>query len=234
MKKLKRNDVICGYRANTIREFLNQTFSWDDSTGTKRFDAVAEHYFNKNAKAVEAEMVARGWIIYEERNRHGEREPPVALTQLGKQSRAASFAHRIPRARGEAIVAGLIERANSINARSELLYWVTELRIFGSMLDPAADTVGDVDVMYALARKSPPEGMQWVEWNRQRAEASGRMSLSFIDEIYFGYHEVKKLLKARLAHLSLHAIDEELDTPYNTIFTFKPDPERVFKPSIGK
>jgi hypothetical protein len=60
----------------------------------------------------------------------------MILTQTGKQSRIVSLNKRFSRADGEAMVAELAERAKAINARDDRLCGISELRLFGSMLDP--------------------------------------------------------------------------------------------------
>jgi hypothetical protein len=69
------------------------------------------------------------------------------------------------------------ERAKAINARDDLLCGISELRLYGSMLDPKVETVGDVDVAYELFYKQPPPGKRRSEWHIERAEQSGRKPL---------------------------------------------------------
>jgi hypothetical protein len=71
--------------------------------------------------------------------------------------------------------------------------------------------VGDVDVAVELGRRKPPLGQNglardWVEWNIERFEASGRTSGCFLDRICYGDFEVMRLLKSRVASLSLHTL----------------------------
>jgi hypothetical protein len=44
---------------------------------------------------------------------------------------------RFPRAKGEAVLKAVIERAHQINANPELCCYIKQLRLFGSMLDPS-------------------------------------------------------------------------------------------------
>jgi hypothetical protein len=129
--------------------------------------------------------------------------PIVSLTQAGKQSRIASLTKRFPRAAGEVVVAEVVERAKAINGRDDLLCGVSELRLFGSMLDPKAETVGDVDVAYKLHNKTPPPGKKRTEWHVERAEQAGRGHIYWGDRIRYGAIEVTLLLKARKQRLSL-------------------------------
>jgi hypothetical protein len=214
-KKLDRNDVICGFPAKKIREFLGGTegaFRFEDHCEPDSLVDIAKDHFGDDAKAVLAELFKRGWMIKTKVNAEVAADcgiklntPIVALTQVGMQSRIVSFTRRFSRADGEVVVAELIERAKAINANDDLLCGVAELRLFGSMLDPKAETVGDVDVALSLYRREPPAGLSWTQWNFQRADATGR-HLQFIERLCYGEGEVKKLLKARKARLSLQTM----------------------------
>jgi hypothetical protein len=214
-KKLDRSDVICGFSARKIRDFLGGTegaFRFEDHCEPDNLVDIAKDYFGDDATAVLAELFKRGWMIKTKVNAEVAADsgiklnaPIVALTQVGKQSRVVSFTRRFSRADGGVVVVELIERAKAINANDDLLCGVAELRLFGSMLDPKAETVGDVDVAFSLYRKKPPAGLNWSRWNFQRADATGR-HLQFIDRLCYGEGEVKKLLRARKPRLSLQTM----------------------------
>ncbi len=70
------------------------------------------------------------------------------------------------------------------------------------MLDPKAETVGDVDVAYGLFYKQPPLGKRRSEWHIERAKQSSR-NLQLCEMIDYGATEVERLLKARKWRLSL-------------------------------
>jgi hypothetical protein len=209
--KLDRSEIICGQSAKKIRDFLgnarNGAFYRNDRCDTVVLINFANDYFGGEAKAVLAELFKRGWMVRGDRD--GERDEPkkvatVSLTQSGKQSRVASLQKRIPRAVGEQIVTELIERARSINARDDLLFGVGELRLFGSMLDPEAVTVGDVDVAFELF------------FNKRPTDETG-------DQIKRAGKEVELLLKARKPRVSLQTMvrfeDLKPAPRYRVIFT---------------
>jgi hypothetical protein len=127
----------------------------------------------------------------------------VSLTQAGKQSRIARFNKPFPRDRGEIMITELVERATAINATDDLLLGISELRLFGSMLDPEVEMVGDVDVAFLLYRKEPPPSFKWVAWNIQRANQAGREYLQDNDKMHYGEIEVKRLLRAGKSRISL-------------------------------
>jgi hypothetical protein len=234
--KLDRNDLICGYPAKKIRDFLggtNGAFRSDDHCEPDDLDKIANDYFGDDAKAVMVALLKRGWIIKTKVDAEVAADtgmktnlPIVSLTQAGKQSRIALLTKRFSRADGEVIVAELIKRAHAINAQDELLCGVSELRLFGSMLDPKAETVGDVDVAYKLYDKPPPSGKKRYEWHVERAKQAGRGNMYWGDQMRYGAIEVRLLLKARKPRLSLQDMFrfEELQPVPKCKVIFKADP----------
>jgi len=65
--KLHRCDILHGYPAKKIRDFLGHgcdgAFSHRDYCEVETFFVVADDYFGCDAKAVTAELLERGWII---------------------------------------------------------------------------------------------------------------------------------------------------------------------------
>ena len=165
--KLDRSDILHGYPAKKIRDFLGHgrdgAFSYRDYCEVETFFGVADDYFGYDAKVVTAELLKRGWIIKGKGRdlkecTEDQNTAIMILTQIGKQSRIVSLNKRFSRAEGEAVVAELVERAKAINARDDLLCGISELRLYGSMLDPKVETVGDVDVAYELSTSSHHRG----------------------------------------------------------------------------
>jgi predicted nucleotidyltransferase len=88
--------------------------------------------------------------------------------------------NRIEREVAEAILQRLVERAGEINAEEKYVWRILRLEVFGSMLDPNAATVGDIDIAIetepkskkrgeyiALAKsawKRAPKGSQFWDW----------------------------------------------------------------------
>jgi hypothetical protein len=65
--KLDRSDVICGYPAKTIRDFLgggpHGAFRHSDHRKPDQLSEIAKRYFGKHAKAVLAALMKRGRMI---------------------------------------------------------------------------------------------------------------------------------------------------------------------------
>jgi hypothetical protein len=241
--RLDRRDRVAGHPIKKARDFLNYVFRDDEKNAAyvERMAADEAKWFGKDSPAVLGDLLARGWI------KKGERIPTLSvapleitatfeLTEIGKRARIAKLLAPCPRAKGEAIIAGLLKRVDEVNARSELMFFVEELRLFGSMIDPSVEMVGDVDVAVSLVRRKPPKGKGLVEWNEQRAVASGRSSLSFRDIICYGETEVRRLLKARVALLSLHDVSELelIGTKSETLFILEPGSIAKFERASGR
>ena len=92
----------------------------------------------------------------------------------GRQLAAANLTKRFSRAKADQEVADLIERANQINARDELVFYVHKIHAFGSYLTDIAD-VGDIDLVVELGGAGPA-GNSPTE-SHYRADNSGKPGL---------------------------------------------------------
>jgi len=74
--------------------------------------------------------------------------------------------------------------------------------MYGSMLDPKVETVGDVDVAYELFYKQPPPGKRRSEWHIE--ELSNLVGIfGFVKCSAMGPPRSSGCLKARKSRLSL-------------------------------
>lgn len=65
---------------------------------------------------------------------------------------------RIEREVAEAILQRLVERVGEINAEEKYAWRIVRLELFGSMLDPNATTVGDIDIAIEIEPKDKERG----------------------------------------------------------------------------
>jgi hypothetical protein len=211
---LDRKELIAGHPIRKIRDFLKNHFEYEiDVSSAKQ---LSDERFGSDSEAVLAELIKRGWLEKGERTWTPAVGPATVhatynRTDLGQRVAIAKLIAKFPRAKGEAVLKAVIERAHQINANPEVCSYIKQLRLFGSMLDPSIPMVGDVDVAVELGRRKPPLGANgvpcdWVEWNIARFEASGRTSGSYLDRICYGDFEVMRLLKSRVSGLSLHTL----------------------------
>lgn len=132
-----------------------------------------------------------------------------AVSETGTRFTNASMLKRINRAKVNKIIAGLLDRVKKINADNNLCHFINEIRVFGSAMDGKAESFGDIDICYVMARrKVPPDQKSWTDWNVARAHLSGRSNMQFMDELYYGRTEVMRMLKNRIPYISLHDLDD--------------------------
>jgi hypothetical protein len=213
---LDRKELIAGHPIKKVRDFLKNHFEYEIDVSFAQ-QLSAEHFGN-DSEAVLADLIKRGWLEKGQRTWTPAVGPATVhatynRTDLGQRVAIAKLIARFPRAKGDAVLEAVIERAHQINANLELCSYIRQLRLFGSMLDPSIPMVGDVDIAVELGRRKPPRGpngvaIDWVKWNIERFEASGRTGGSFLDRICFGDFEVMRLLKSRVAGLSLHTLED--------------------------
>ena len=134
------------------------------------------------------------------------------LTLLGSALCNATAAKPVSRSVAQRHLDQLISRAEAINESDQYLFWVDQLVLFGSFLDPAAEKVGDVDVAVGLTRREP-DGDLFAQKSRRRAEDSGRAFNTLIDLLGWSERELWLALKNRSAVLSLTSTrDRVLET----------------------
>ena len=193
--KVNTREAIAGQPIKKVRDVLRKM---RDGSWTR--EMLASEFGVNDASRIIAEMIKRDLL---EKSKGFDAGLRYKLGDAASRLSAVSFLRRIDRKRAEMVVSKLLRRVEQINANETLLMTVREIRAFGSFVT-GADDLGDVDVFYDLARKMPTKGMSFVEWNLKRAEDSGRESLSYIERLYFGGLEVKRLLKGGDPYLSLH------------------------------
>jgi len=143
------------------------------------------------------------------------------ITDKGHAVGMKTLVPRMSRAKAEALLKGALERIGNVNADPELLYWVTEARVFGSYLTDA-DDLGDLDLAIKLERKQI-EG-DWVKACHDVADKSGK-ALNFFQRLTYPETEVRRRIKNRSPRISLHGTDELDRNPAmggKTVYTFMP------------
>ncbi|MFC0340542.1 hypothetical protein [Paracoccus niistensis] len=80
-----------------------------------------------------------------------------SLTAHGSRLIADPMQERMNRAQATAILDKVLERIRRINAAPDRLVYVRDARLYGSLLDEAASSFGDVDIEITLCRRPLPE-----------------------------------------------------------------------------
>ena len=134
---------------------------------------------------------------------------------------------RMNRAKAEALLKDMLARVAEINAKAELLHWITEIRIFGSYLTDT-DDIGDLDVAIRLERHKV-DG-KWSKACNELADKSGK-TLYFLERLTYPKTELFRRIKNRSPYISLHEMAEleenrEQLGDGKTVYTFTPPQKR--------
>jgi predicted transcriptional regulator len=144
-----------------------------------------------------------------------------SVSETGTRFTNATMLKRIDRAKVNKLIAGLLERVKNINADNNLCNFINEIRLFGSAMDGKAESFGDVDVCYVMARrKVPPDLKSWTDWNIMRAKLSGRSNMLYFDELCYGDTEVMRMLKNGSPYISLHDLGDVIGIKADSIRLF--------------
>ena len=111
---------------------------------------------------------------------------------------------KVRRATAERALQEFLERCQQVRGRSDLLYRVGRVRLFGSMLTDAT-TVSDVDLVVELEPKEP-DHKKHVALERPQVDAeleNGRRFSNFSQQLCYPRDRVLLFLKARSRVLQL-------------------------------
>ena len=124
------------------------------------------------------------------------------LTSKGNAMRSARLVPNLNRAKADKLLADFLRSVEEVNARPDLLHWVTEVRVFGSYLTNS-DDLGEIDL--ALKKERRPASRSFTDAYPERL--------------------VALLLKGGSRYISLHGVaepDENSEFGGKTIYTFAP------------
>jgi hypothetical protein len=124
------------------------------------------------------------------------------LTSKGNAMRSARLVPNLNRAKADKLLADFLRSVEEVNARPDLLHWVTEVRVFGSYLTNS-DDLGEIDL--ALKKERRPASRSFTDAYPERL--------------------VALLLKGGSRYISLHGVaepDENSEFGGKTVYTFVP------------
>jgi hypothetical protein len=143
------------------------------------------------------------------------------VTDKGHAVGMKTLVPRMSRAKAEALLKEALDRIANVNADPELLFWVTEVRVFGSYLTDT-DDLGDLD----LAIKLEPRPVEnWTKACLDAADRSGKSFGNYLGRLTYPDVQVRRLIKGRSPRISLHGTDELDKNPAmggKTVYTFMP------------
>jgi hypothetical protein len=243
-RDLMRNLNVYRIDADTVLEFLNDEH-WRSTvdaackanpripkTLRQRCDADDRKNYSKiwrfkfkpikltEAERVFATLLDEGYLEPHEPE-HKLDKAKYQTSVKGRRLAAANLTPRFNRAKADNEVAALIARANEINTRDELVFFVHKITAFGSYLTESND-LGDIDLVAEVA----PRREQHTDESHYRADNSGK-TLDFMASLNYGDNEVLQLLRARKSRLSFNRHSTlKLETKFRVLFEWLPDAKR--------
>lgn len=124
----------------------------------------------------------------------------LQATVEGRRFANCSFARPISRKKADDTLAKVVDRATTLNQLTNTLYYVKRLAVFGSYLNPEAEKLSDLDILYWLAARPIDASMRHIprrELIINHAMSADRRFNHFMDVVFWGETEVLLRLKAR-------------------------------------
>jgi hypothetical protein len=225
--RVSKSDMICGIGAPAARQLMRAYFSQRpvevacDILGLGRDAALSRlcafetaGYIERSETAGTADDDDDWWITTTKGN---------ALAQV-------SFGKPVTRATATRLLAQVIDRARSYNADPARLLTITRVTVFGSYLDPAADTLGDLDLAVCTVRRDT-NGKRYVDTVLAYARASGRRFGTFHDQLFWPFRELLMILKNRSTAISITDEDiSQITDRFKIVYTVADDPEAIPSP----
>ncbi len=151
-------------------------------------------------------------------------------TVKGNALANASFGKPVSRATATRLLAEVIERARSYNADPARLLTITEIAVFGSYLDPAADPLGDLDLAVSTVHRDTGRE-RYVDKVLEYARTSGRNFGTFHDRLFWPGRELRMILKNRSSAISITDEDiRELTDRFEVAYAVGDDPDAIQPP----
>jgi hypothetical protein len=126
-------------------------------------------------------------------------------TLAGGALTMASFLRPITRAKADALLAGVLERAAAYNSDDTKPYRITEIAVFGSYIRPDVTDFGDLDLAVTFGPRRPDSDS--TDALLAHAHASGRRFNTFLDRLFFSREELLRTLRARSGYINVHIED---------------------------
>jgi hypothetical protein len=205
---IARDQIIAGWPADKLRDLMRELRSCAMSA-----KVLATRLSEDDPEATVARLNESGLVEvhggigrYEISEEEDELAATLYTTSLaGNALSKARIGKPMPRARADALLAGLLERIEAENADPDRLFDIESVLVFGSYADPDNDLVGDVDAQVLYHRRY--DGDEQVQRNNEllrRREAEGRSTPStFVHRLFFAETEMQRRLRARQARLDI-------------------------------
>jgi hypothetical protein len=228
--RISKSDTFCGLPAETARK-LTRAYSRHHNAS----EAACLLGFDVNAAAEQLQAFESGGFLVKrldaprEDGAWDDPGPWWRTTILGSALAQASFARPITRSTAERLLAEATGRVRRYNADATRLLTVTQLVVFGSFLDPAANDFGDLDLGISVVRRES-DGDRFVNAVIAYSAASGRRFDRWVDQLFWPLRELLMIVKNRSSAISI--TDEDvirLTDRFEIVYTVATDPD-AFQP----
>jgi hypothetical protein len=215
-------DAACKINPRIPRTLRQRSDADDHKQNCKIWGFKFEPIKLAEAERVFAALLAEGYLEPNEPE-HEHDKGKYRTSQKGRRLAAANLTKRFDRGKADKEIAALIARANEINTRDELVFFVHKITAFGSCLTDS-DDFGDIDLVVELGPRR--RETRFTDESHYRANNSGK-TLDFGASLNYGETEVLQLLRARKTRLSFNTrATLELDTKFRVLLEWQPDARR--------
>lgn len=205
--RISRDQIICGIPAMQLRDAFKRLDSAFDVEHLADLLKVGP----AEAQACLDSLMVEGYV---ERDFEAEGRQFFRATVRGGALALASALKPISRERADTLVAGVVERAQQVNADTDQLYRVSKLLVFGSYLTET-DELGDVDIAVELTRKDD-EWPPMPEGEYEYARRCGKRPRGALEALALPQETVWRLLKGGSRHISIHPTSDPVLRSANT------------------
>lgn len=202
---------IAGVPAHLVRNVLRKCEHVDQGEIARGCKIQESH-----AVEVIRELLSGGYIKHDEgwseyiHKQFNCNYASYAKTRKASTLENASAVSKMPRKRGDKIIADLLTRVREINANTDYLFRIPTLIVYGSYAR-SSEFISDVDIAYELQPKWERGTGEFERLSNERirlARTNGRRFGNIVEELYWPEKEVLLHLKKRVTNLSIHPLDD--------------------------
>jgi hypothetical protein len=223
--RVSKEDVICGLPAPAARQLARAYSDYHTSHLACELPGLDAD----DARSQLDQLVDAGYLKRAESERVA-KEYQWITTIKGNALAQASFGKPISRKTATRHLEEVVARARSYNASPDYLLTIASIKVFGSYLDRAVDSLGDLDLAITVVRRET-DGDRYVNQVLEYAHASGRNFGSFIDELFWPRRELQMILKKRSPAISITNEDvSKLTDRFRSVYEVYEDPDAIPPP----
>lgn len=215
--RINSKEILFGQPILKIREVVRRAMH-ERLWGSSRSEVICKVAFllkvpNSAAKEVVKQMIQNDYLLWKKSKIGESYRCYLEETLKGRQFGIANASPSLSREKAIQLLNELIDRAKAINENEELVYFVENLKVFGSYLTDK-EVLGDLDIGFKLSRRyHNNEFTQKSEKRIRLARENGRVFSNWTDKLCWSETEVLLMLKNKQRGLSLH--NEDSDEVFN-------------------